>query len=132
MIRPAQLSDATALRRLIQTEPQMWHESWPADVLERALKAAEGLAFVWEEQGLLLGFVCAHDVGFRGYLSLLIVAEEARGQGIGPQLLSRVQSELTERGCPLLIADVCPTAEEFYRSLGWQPPYATLLARRLQ
>lgn len=132
MIRPACLSDALALRMLIQTEPQMWHESWPPDVLERALTAADGLAFVCEEQGILLGFICAHDVGFRGYLSLLIVAEDARGRGIGEQLLSRVQSELTERGCPLLIADVCGQAEAFYRRLGWQPPHAVLLARRLQ
>ncbi len=40
--------------------------SWHHDVLERSLRSADELAFVWEEDGRNLGFVCAHDVGFRG------------------------------------------------------------------
>ncbi len=131
MIRQAQLADASAIRLLMQSEPQLWQESWPSDVLERAITAADGLAFVWEEQNVILGFVCAHDVGFRSYLSELVVAEGARGRGIGKQLLGRVQNELAERGCATLIADVTRSAEAFYRGLGWQPPDALLLARRV-
>jgi ribosomal protein S18 acetylase RimI-like enzyme len=132
MIRQARLQDATAIRLLMQSEPQLWQESWPSNVLERALKAAEGLAFVWEEQNVLLGFVCAHDIGFRGYLSELVVAEDARSRGIGEQLLSRVQNELAERGCSVLVTDAYRPAEGFYRGLGWQSPDAVLLARRLK
>jgi GNAT superfamily N-acetyltransferase len=132
MIRQAQLKDAPAIRLLMQSEPQLWQESWPSNVLERAIKAADGLAFLWEEQNVVLGFACAHDVGFRGYLSQLVVAEEARGRGVGKQLLSRVQNELAERGCPTLIADVYRNAEVFYRGLGWQSPDAVLLARRVK
>ena len=52
------------------------------------------MALVWDEGGKLVGFVCAHDVVFRGYLSQLVVAEEARGRGIGRQLVQRVEREL--------------------------------------
>lgn len=132
MIRQAQLKDAPAIRLLLQSEPQLWQESWPPDVLERAIKTSDGLAFVWEEQNVVLGFICAHDVGFRGYVSQLVVAEEARGKGVGKQLLTRVQNEMAERGCPVIIADAHRLAEEFYRGLGWQTPDAVLLARRIK
>lgn len=131
MIRKAERKDISAIRLLMQSVPSLWQETWRADVLERAIEAAGGLAFVWEEGDLIQAFVCAHDLGFRGYLSQLAVAEEAQRKGIGKQLVHRVQEELVERGCSMLIADVSPENEGFYRALGWQPPHAVLLKRRL-
>lgn len=77
------------------------------------------------------GFACAHDLGFRAYLSELIVARGARGRGIGKSLVERIQAELARRGHRILIADVWHEAEPFYRSLGWEPPDAVLLRRKL-
>jgi hypothetical protein len=51
-----------------------WDESWRPDVLERALGSVETLALVHEENDIIGGFVCGPDVGFRGYLSELVVA----------------------------------------------------------
>lgn len=131
MIRQAERKDIPAIRLLMQSAPGLWQEAWRADVLERAIKAADGLAFVWDEAELVQAFVCAHDLGFRGYVSQLVVAEESQHQGIGKQLIHRVQDELVERGCSLVIADARPEYEAFYRGLGWQPPPAVLLKRRL-
>jgi 3-oxoacyl-[acyl-carrier protein] reductase len=75
--------------------------------------------------------VCAHDLGFRAYLSELIVAQGARGQGIGRNLVERIQAELARRGRRILIADVWHDAEPFYHSLGWEPPDVVLLRRKL-
>jgi ribosomal protein S18 acetylase RimI-like enzyme len=115
----------------MQSVPGYWNVAWPDDVLERAIRSADGLAFVWDEGGKLAGFVCAHDVGFRGYLSQLVVAEDARGRGIGGQVVQRVETELTARGCVTLIADVWKEAEGFYRALGWRAPDVVLLGKRL-
>ncbi len=131
MIRPVEPNDAPSIRLLMQSVPNLWRESWRPDVLERAIASADGLAFVWQEGDLLLGFVCAHDLGFHGYLSQLVVADNARRKGIGKELVLRVQSELVERGCNLLVADATSETESFYRSLGWQPSQATFLKRRL-
>jgi len=109
----------------------MWHENWREDVLERAIRAVDGLAYVWADGGQIVGFVCAHDLGFRGYLSALVVAEEARGKGIGRQLVHRVERELAARGCTVLISDVWKDAEGFYRALGWTSPDVVLLRKRL-
>ena len=104
MIRKTTRRDIPAIQTLVQSIPGTWHESWRSDVLERGIAAADGLAFVWEKGSQITGFVCAHDVGFHGHISLLIVAEHARGKGIEKRLVERVQNELAERGWLLLPA----------------------------
>ena len=115
----------------MQSESGFWQDNWRENVVERGLAASDGLAFVWEDAGEVLGFVCAHDLGFRGYVSELIVRLSARGRGVGRKLVERVHRDLTARGCAILISDVRHDAEGFYISLGWSAPYATLLRKRL-
>jgi hypothetical protein len=55
------------------------------NVLEIEIAAGKDLALVWEEEGEILGYACPHDLGFRAYLSDLIVAKTARNRGIGRQ-----------------------------------------------
>lgn len=131
MIRTATELDFESIRALIKSVPDFWHDEWRSDALERALRASDGLAFVWEEKGNILGFSCAHDIGFLGYLSLLVVAEIARGKGIGRALVQHTEQELMERGCATLISDVWLDAVGFYKVLGWSAPGAVLLRHRL-
>jgi len=131
MIRKTAESDIPMIEQLMRSEPGFWNENWPNDVLKKAIRAADSLSFVWEEKGIISGFACAHDLGFRGYLSELIVSKAARGKSIGSQLLERIEQELKSRGCPVLISDVWKTAAPFYLKLGWRPPDVILLAKRL-
>jgi len=132
MIRIATESDIPHIRLLMTSVPEFWHQDWRDDVLERGIRAADGLAFVWDEGEGIKGFVCAHDVGFLGYLSILVVAGEVRRRGIGRQLVRRVERELAARGCSTLISDVRKDAEGFYRALGWTSPDVVLLRQRLE
>lgn len=131
MIRSATHNDIQAIKSLMQSVPGFWNDSWRGDVLERGLDSSLGLAFVYDEGEKVVGFICAHDLGFRAYLSELVVAEEVRGRGIGQQLVRKVESELIARGCTILISDVWRDAEGFYRSLGWSSPEVMLLSRQL-
>jgi len=115
----------------MEAEPGLWHHDWSDATLARGIETGGDLALVWEEDTAIVGFVCAHDLGFRAYLSELIVAREARGRGIGRRLVERIQAQLARRGRRILIADVWHDAEPFYRSLGWEPPDAVLLRRKL-
>jgi len=131
MIRQATSNDTVAIRRLMESVPGFWQPQWSDDTLAHAIRAAEGLAFVWCEDAAIYGFACGHDLGFRAYLSELVVAAHLRRQGIARQLLEHLESELTVRGRTVLIADVWRDAVPFYESLGWGPPDVVLLRRRL-
>jgi ribosomal protein S18 acetylase RimI-like enzyme len=90
------------------------------------------LAFVWEDNSQILGFVCAHDLGFKAYLSELVVQPGARRQGIATRLVRSAEDALCGSGQQVLIADVWHEAEPFYRSLGWESPNIVLLRQRLK
>lgn len=130
-IRLAVETDVVQIRALIESIPDLWHADWRPDVVECAIRSADGLAYVWLEGTELIGFACAHDVGFLAYLSLLAVAESGRGRGIGTALVQRIEHTLTERGCAILIADVWQDAVGFYQALGWSAPPVILLRHRL-
>ncbi len=131
MIREARREDLPTIRLLMEAEPGFWQRDWSEATLAKGIETAGDLALVWEEETSIAGFVCAHDLGFRAYLSELIVARGARGRGIGKSLVERIQAELAQRGRRILIADVWHNAEPFYRSLGWEPPDVVLLRRKL-
>src|SRR2546422_652855 len=103
VIRQARREDLVAIRRLMEAEPGFWQHDWSDATLEKGLETAGNLALVWETDATILGFACAHDLGFRGYLSELIVAQGARGRGIGKKLIERIQADLALRGRRTLI-----------------------------
>jgi GNAT superfamily N-acetyltransferase len=132
MVREAFTSDISAIRALMQTVPGFWQPWWSEMTIDTAIKSAQGLAFVWEVNSEVLGFVCAHDLGFRAYLSELVVDNRARHQGVATKLIGAVEQVLIGRGQQVLIADAWRDAVPFYKSLGWEPPDVTLLRQRLK
>ena len=130
-IRSANLADGEAVTALLQSIAGVWQPDWRLDSVNRAIVAADGLAFVAIEQEEVVGFICGHDLGFRAYLSEFAVAESRQRAGLGTALLRSFESALSERGCRLVVADVYPPAEPFYRALGWGAPSAVLLSHRL-
>jgi ribosomal protein S18 acetylase RimI-like enzyme len=130
-IRPVVENDIDQIRALIESIPGLWHPDWRSDVLERAIRSAGELAVVWIENDKIVGFVCAHDVGFLAYLSLLAVAEGTRGRGVGTALIRHIEQTLATRGCAILISDVWQDAAGFYETLGWSTPSVILLRHRL-
>jgi predicted N-acetyltransferase YhbS len=129
-IRSATPADSEAVTELLQSITGVWQPDWRADSVQRSISAADGLAFVAVEQEHVLGFICGHDLGFRAYLSEFAVAESHQRAGLGTALLRSFEEALTQRGCRLVVADVYPPAEPFYRALGWRAPSAVLLSHR--
>jgi len=132
MIRTATTSDVSGIRALLRSVAGFWDDSWRADVVERALGSADTIALVHAGNGEEIdGFLCAHDVAFRAYLSELVVSPSAQGSGVGGQLLAEAERRLAKRGCSLVIADVWVDAEGFYRAHGWTSPRVVLLRKQL-
>ena len=130
MIRTARTTDVESIRLLMKSVPGFWDDTWRPDVLERALVSAGDLSIVSQNGDAIEGFICAHDLGFRAYISELVVSPSAQGMGIGSELLSEVDRRLAARGCAVAIADVWRDAEGFYRAQGWSPPPVVLLRKR--
>jgi GNAT superfamily N-acetyltransferase len=131
VIRLASMSDVAGIRALMKSVTGFWDETWRADVLERALASSEAIALVHHEGQMIDGFACAHDAGFRAYLSELVVSPTSQGRGVGTRLLSELERRLADRGCSVVIADVWRDAEDFYRLHGWTTPAVVLLRKRL-
>lgn len=131
MIRRMKKGDLPSVKSLMQSIPNFWHKAWDDKILERALSASGDLGLVYEVTGRVVAFAFCYDLGFRAYLGEFAVAEDTRRRGIGKELLSHAEAILKERGCELVISDVWKSAEPFYRKLGWQPPHAVLLRKRL-
>jgi predicted N-acetyltransferase YhbS len=132
MLREATISDAPAIRRLMQRVPDFWQPWWSDQTLRAALESANGLALVWEAESQIVGFICAHDLGFRACLSELVVDPDMRQQGIGTRLVTAVEDLLRGRKQRTIIADVWRDAAPFYESLDWSAPDAILLRHRLE
>jgi GNAT superfamily N-acetyltransferase len=132
VIRLAGTADIPRIQTLMKSVAGFWDDSWRPDVLERALGSSETIALVHHEDDTIDGFACGHDVGFRAYLSELVVSPASQGRGVGSRLVSELERRLAERGCSVLIADVWRDAERFYRSRGWTPPAVVLLRKRLE
>lgn len=130
-VRPATHEDSTAITGLLESVAGVWQPDWRLDAVPRSIEAADGLAFVAVEQGQILGFISGHDVGFRAYLSEFVVAESHQRSGIGTALLRAFESALAQRRCRLVVADVYPPAEHFYRANGWAAPASILLSHRI-
>jgi ribosomal protein S18 acetylase RimI-like enzyme len=97
MIREARHEDIPAIRRLMEAEPGFWQQDWSNETLARGIESAGGMAFIWENSNEIIGFACARDVGFRAYLSELIVTKQARRHGVAKGLLERIQTSLAQR-----------------------------------
>jgi GNAT superfamily N-acetyltransferase len=130
-IRSASPGDESGIKRLLKAEGGMWQGWWRDDAVAIAIASAGDLALVAVRDERILGFACVHDVGFRAYLSEIVVAESERGSGIGHALLTRAETMLGERGCQLIIADAYPPAVNFYERQGWGRPDAVLISRQL-
>jgi GNAT superfamily N-acetyltransferase len=139
-IRQATQGDAESLRGLIESVegfaslkalPEGARQRRVAHHLSLALADASHQVFVAiDDDSSLLGYVAIHYLpyliltGPEGYVSELFIQEQARGKGVGTQLLARVQAEAQGRGCSRLallnMQDRESYVRGFYNKNGWE------------
>lgn len=134
-IRSYQPCDASAVvalwtRVFGYTEPQ----NEPGGALRRKLAIDDGLLFVAELGGEVVGTVMAGYDGHRGWIYSLAVSPESRRRGIGLALVRHVERELERRGCPkinlqILASNAATVA--FYEKLGYSVEQRVSLGKTL-
>ena len=130
-VRTTTNHDHSNIEELMKSVEGFWDDRWRDNVLDIALNNDNTISYVAVEGGMIIGFVCAHDVGFRAYLSELVVHSDHHSKGIGKALLDAVEEEFISRNCKILIADVWKDAEKFYELQGWSRPDVVLLRKKL-
>jgi ribosomal protein S18 acetylase RimI-like enzyme len=94
----------------------------PSLAIEKKLGANDGLFFVAESEGTVVGTVIAGYDGHRGWLYSVAVRKELRRSGLGSSLVHHAERALAAAGCMKVNLQVLSSNEAtaaFYESLGY-------------
>jgi ribosomal protein S18 acetylase RimI-like enzyme len=94
----------------------------PSVAIDRKLEANDGLFFVAESEGTVVGTAMAGYDGHRGWLYSVAVGRDHRRGGLGSSLVRHAERALWAAGCMKVNLQVLPSNQAtvaFYRSLGY-------------
>jgi GNAT superfamily N-acetyltransferase len=128
-IRPADTTDAAAVNELLH---QLGYPQEGTATTASRIRTwgddPSSAAYVADADGNVLGLVAVHvcpffeRAGSWGRIAALVVSDQARGQGVGGQLMTAAESFAAHHGCvrmEVTSADQRHDAHEFYRRRGY-------------
>jgi ribosomal protein S18 acetylase RimI-like enzyme len=107
----------------------------PRFVLDNKIAAADGLLFVAEIDGKIVGGIMAGYDGHRGWLYSLAVLPEHRRRGIGSRLVRHAEARLIDLGCPKINLQIMEGNENvaaFYHRLGYQTEQRVSMGKQVE
>ena len=128
-IRPALPSDAVALSDLLGALGYPAPAAEIPDRLARLNATGWATALVAEDEGALVGLATGHvlpvlhHTGLIARLTTLVVAESARGRGVGRQIVEAIETWGRERGCQRIAVTTAlhrDGAHAFYERIGYK------------
>lgn len=106
----------------------------PAASLARKLEFGDGLFWLAESEGRVVGTAMAGYDGHRGWLYSVGVHPQARRAGVGARLVVEAERALAALGCPkvnLQVFAANSAAQEFWRSVGYSQDEVVGFGKRL-
>ena len=106
----------------------------PQLVLDKKLAVDDGLLFVAEVDGKVVGSVMAGYDGHRGWIYSLAVLPEHRRRGLGSRLVRHAEEQLKALGCPKINLQIMKgneAVESFYRKLGYESEQRISMGKKL-
>jgi ribosomal protein S18 acetylase RimI-like enzyme len=122
-IRPFEDADegaVAALWKQVFPHDPPWNEPYLVMAKKRAVQ--RDLFLVAMENGALAGTAMGGYDGHRGWIYALAVRPDLRRQGLGARLMARLESALSDLGCPkvnLQVRDGNEDVVAFYQRLGY-------------
>jgi ribosomal protein S18 acetylase RimI-like enzyme len=107
----------------------------PRTNIVRKLAFGDGLFWLADDEGRVVGTVMAGYDGHRGWLYSLGVHPSRRDHGVGRLLLSHAEIKLMKLGCPKVNVQVVETnagSQAFWRAAGYRRDPVTSFGRRLR
>jgi ribosomal protein S18 acetylase RimI-like enzyme len=127
LVRPVTAADAGAVLELWRAvfpeygDPRRPQRD-PAASIARKLAVGDGLFWLAERGGRVVGTAMAGWDGHRGWLYSVGVHPEARRAGVGARLVAEAEAALTALGCPKINLQVLAgneAAQAFWRRMGY-------------
>lgn len=90
--------------------------------IEKFLNKNQGLNYICEEKGKIIGTILCGEDGRRGYLYHLAVDKDYRRKGIGTKLVNLVFDNLKKKGiikCHLFVYYENELGKTFWEKTGW-------------
>ncbi|HEX9052531.1 MAG TPA: GNAT family acetyltransferase [Anaeromyxobacter sp.] len=140
LVRPVARADADAVLALWSVvfpeygDPSHPQRS-PSAALERKLAFGDGLFWLAERDGRVVGTAMAGYDGHRGWLYSVGVHPDARGVGIARALVEQAERALAALGCPKVNLQVFASnggAHAFWRSVGYAQDRVVSFGKRLE
>lgn len=106
----------------------------PAASFARKLAASDGLFWLAERDGVVVGSAMAGYDGHRGWLYSVAVLPLLRGQGVGRALVEHAERALAALGCPKINLQVLTAradTQRFWTALGYREDAVTSFGKRL-
>jgi ribosomal protein S18 acetylase RimI-like enzyme len=137
-VRPVTAADAEAVLALWRVVFPVYDDPAhpqrdPAASLARKLAFGDGLFWLAEHDGRVVGTAMAGYDGHRGWLYSVGVHPEARRSGVGAQLVAEAERALAALGCPKVNLQVFAdnaSAQEFWQSVGYEQDHVVSLGKR--
>jgi ribosomal protein S18 acetylase RimI-like enzyme len=120
---PSDYEQVIELWRSIEKGVHLGRSDTSAEI-EKKLSRDPDLFLVAESEGAIIGAVIGGFDGRRGLIYHLAVTASFRGQGIGSDLMTELESRLRAKGCLkcyLLVTVDNMEVADYYIHRGWQP-----------
>lgn len=120
---PSDYEQVIELWRSIEKGVHLGRSDTSAEI-EKKLSRDPDLFLVAESESAIIGAVIGGFDGRRGLIYHLAVAASFRGQGIGSELMTELESRLRAKGCLkcyLLVTVDNIEVADYYIHRGWQP-----------
>lgn len=119
-VRNIESADLPAALQLV--ESVSWNQT--EEDLKLFLEGENSIYLVAEMEGQLVGTVASIQYGMDiAWVSMMIVAEAFRGQGVGRRLLNTLLQQLKKRGYRTIKLDATPAGRPVYEKLGFREEY---------
>ena len=101
-IRPATLGDLQRILAIERASASAAH--WSGEQYSRVVES--GLVLVADDEGTVVGFVCAQGVAGEWEIANIVVAESSRRHGIGNTLVRELLKQIGSRSGPTVYLEV--------------------------
>lgn len=121
LIREAQVSD---IDQMLAIEDYCYDNPWPREAFEEEVEnSAQGIGFIAEEDGYMVGFATGLAVAKEYHLHNIAVHPDHQGQGIGRHLLEKIDEYCHEKDLHKILLEVRrdnETARRLYLGMGYE------------